>query len=593
MARVRELWGLNVPQREMLVQLQREGFDVEMKHLVRVRARFGLRLRESVGAFGMRRAYPDEEDEEEEEEEGGGKEDDDEEEEEEGDGENEEGDPSRGGYQAGGQKSGPTPKELAFREERKRAREMDSLEKFNTKKRRRRTKGYAGLPADPPGPPRFPSETTIVEARQILELDLDEYKAFRQKFQAICEASGVSKKTDCGPEKWEAAKDQLIRESMHLRAIMWDQENMDKKRLAIDVIACDVTKRMRGYSKVIGIAQAKTILKLDPQEGREIRASLYRILAEDKFTCKNEEGEERWLELKNKWFESCELMRRVLAMPTTDVERETASRAIDVLARDATRRYRDDSNKGKLSTDVPPKAPKPKPTQKPKAKSVALTETTSTETGAVPEYSFASANPETPNRQRRPQLGSSSTSNITHTQARLLPPDMLDSAEPDMPMDDTLLLSPDPPNPFADSQYYPNPSAAAPVYQHQHQHQHPHVSVPALAPASAPIASTTIGVYFRLDPTSSVFPGTVASSMWISTISSRSINELRSAATEKFPGVLCIAIQGIIKDGKGGELPLPISDDAELDTYLQHVQGVMAPTFNVQLVSAGGREWMS
>lgn len=34
-----------------------------------------------------------------------------------------------------------------------------------TNKRRRRTRGYGGLRADPPGPPRFPSETTLDESK--------------------------------------------------------------------------------------------------------------------------------------------------------------------------------------------------------------------------------------------------------------------------------------------------------------------------------------------------------------------------------------------------------------------------------------------
>jgi hypothetical protein len=57
---------------------------------------------------------------------------------------------------------------------------------------------------------------------------------------------------------------------------------------------------------------------------------------------------------------------------------------------------------------------------------------------------------------------------------------------------------------------------------------------------------------------------------------------------------VCAGIEGIIKDGKGGEmLPLPVHDDAELDAYLQHVHGMMAPTFNVTLVAAvGEREWV-
>jgi hypothetical protein len=52
---------------------------------------------------------------------------------------------------------------------------------------------------------------------------------------------------------------------------------------------------------------------------------------------------------------------------------------------------------------------------------------------------------------------------------------------------------------------------------------------------------------------------------------------------DKFPGALCARVEGIVKDGKGGELPLQIQDDEELGAYLAHLQGG-TPTFSVQLV---------
>lgn len=73
--------------------------------------------------------------------------------------------------------------------------------------------------------------------------------------------------------------------------------------------------------------------------------------------------------------------------------------------------------------------------------------------------------------------------------------------------------------------------------------------------------------------------------MWISTLGSRSVEELRTAAVAKFPGAVCLAIEGLVKDGKGGEVPLQIHGDAELEAYLAHVQEMQgAPSFSVQLV---------
>jgi len=84
----------------------------------------------------------------------------------------------------------------------------------------------------------------------------------------------------------------------------------------------------------------------------------------------------------------------------------------------------------------------------------------------------------------------------------------------------------------------------------------------------------------------------VGPTMWISTIESRSaIAQVRAAAVEKYPGAICFAIEGIVKDGKGGELPLPVNDEMELEAYLQHISGnanvtghSAAPTFVVQLM---------
>ena len=66
-------------------------------------------------------------------------------------------------------------------------------------------------------------------------------------------------------------------------------------------------------------------------------------------------------------------------------------------------------------------------------------------------------------------------------------------------------------------------------------------------------------------------------------MASQSIQELRQAAVTKFPGAMCVRIEGIIKDAKGNELPLQIQGDDELGAYFAHMQGG-SPTFSVQLV---------
>jgi hypothetical protein len=71
--------------------------------------------------------------------------------------------------------------------------------------------------------------------------------------------------------------------------------------------------------------------------------------------------------------------------------------------------------------------------------------------------------------------------------------------------------------------------------------------------------------------------------LWIATMSSKSVQELRQVASDKLPGVTCLRIEGIVKDRNGSELPLVIESDEQLAAYFSYVLGE-TPTFNVQLV---------
>ncbi|KAI5283426.1 hypothetical protein KEM55_001570, partial [Ascosphaera atra] len=88
------------------------------------------------------------------------------------------------------QASALTPEAFAKRKERLARLQLESAERWAARKRRRRTKSWAGLPADPPGPPRFPSETTIDESKQFLQLDNELYREVRERFQSICQEYG-------------------------------------------------------------------------------------------------------------------------------------------------------------------------------------------------------------------------------------------------------------------------------------------------------------------------------------------------------------------------------------------------------------------
>jgi hypothetical protein len=459
------------------------------------------------------------------------------------------------------------PAEQAWREERKRAMAIESAEKWATKKRRRRTRVWGGMPADPPGPPRFPSETTLEDSKTILGLDPDLYKDFRQRFQVICEGAGVIKKTIAGPEKWEAVKEQLVREMPHLRSLLWDKEGMDSKKLAIDVICCDVTKRMRIIGKKMTLAQAKNVLGLNPEEAREVLFAFYRILVADKFTGKLEVGEEHWNQLMRNWVEGSELLQRVLASEDAGHSREERIKAKNVLARDVRKRYRDDLIKGRLDRAPPARSASAGSGSEQAAEPEIMDDGGFSDTDSPQVAQLSSGrSPGTQRGHRAPEHA--------HTQARLLPSAVM-AAQPDLSSIDpglgsSMLLATEGQPSYVGQQQQPyaqqyRPLQPAPVY-----HQ------PSATPTS------TIAIYFRLQPGSTI---TAIPPMWISTLSSRSVEELRNAAVTKFPGALCLAIEGLVKDGKGGEVPLQIDGDAELEAYLAHVQDTQGtPSFSVQLV---------
>ncbi|KAK7739850.1 hypothetical protein SLS53_005442 [Cytospora paraplurivora] len=350
-ARVKELWERNFSQAEILRVLNDEdGFSIKSRELNRVRSKHRWLLRVPAGRSkeemqpspGTPEGGVDDDDDD-----GDDNDDDD-------DDDDVDHDIITGGDQP------PTPgvPDLATQlmEERKRKMESESAERWATKKRRRRTRQYAGMPADPPGPPRFPSETTLGESQVILGLDKPTYNAVRDKFQSICSAAGVVKKTVAGPEAWEAAKESLIGEFFQLQDILWinkdshDSNDMDRKKLALDVICSDVTKRMRsGGDKELLLADAKNILSLNPQESREVRAAFYKILQADGFTSKVAMGPERWKELKQKWIDESQMLQRILSRLHDEHSHEMKSKAVEALARDVMKRLRDDQTRRKAA----------------------------------------------------------------------------------------------------------------------------------------------------------------------------------------------------------------------------------------------------
>lgn len=496
----------------------------------------------------------------------------------------------------------------ARREYRKRAYEAESHERWATKKRRRHTKPYGGLPPDPPGPPRFPSETTLTEAKEILQLDRKTYLAVREKFYTICVDAAVYKKTLVGPERWESLKDQLIRETMHLRAVMWDTTDIEKKKLAIEVIACDVTKRIRTEATAVKLADAKVILGLNPEEGRMVRGQLYNLLAQERFTSKLEEGLEFFEELKQRWITESSELTRALAGGPVDPEYQRKVKAVNVLCKDATRRYRDDVFRlGKTPAILLPPSETPPP--KSKGKKAGQETTTPAETSTPGSESAAAetpAEPPQPRRRGRPPGVKNKKKPFPHVQSRLVlahSDPQADQQMVDAQLGANMSVEPQSQSPFVEDQYgeahavaqqaqaYQPQQPPPPPPQQQQQQQHQQQQAPQQS-ESAPTSSGAFAAFFRLHGAAvMMFPGVQA--QWIVPLSERTMGELRRAALQKTPGGICYKIEGIVKDNQGGELPLPVSDEGELETYLQHVQGQGhgAPTFHIHVVPGDDMTW--
>ncbi|KAK7430135.1 hypothetical protein QQZ08_003320 [Neonectria magnoliae] len=656
--RIRELWEKNLPQREMLRVLNDEdGFDIKPRELMRVRTRNRWLLRVPNGdkpkpselspsledAFGQSAPTA-------------------------------EGDST---LSLPDDQNAPLQPILeAIAEPALEQHEIENqsvLADKGGKRKRRRIR----QPTNATGSPcRFPSETTIDEARVILSLDVAIYRVIRSSFQRICSEEGVSKKTLAGVDRWDTVKARLIQECPRLQQTIWGSEdNLEAKRLALDVICTDVTKRMRTMETRMSLAEAKNALGINPEESREIRFAFHQVLRDAQFTCKSDATPQEWEELKRRWVERSELIKNMATSGTDPASRQKA-RALEVLARDVMKRMRDERSRNSVrKKDVQQSLPHPEPPEQqqdqqedqqqqqqqhqqqrqqrerelqqqqqelqeqqqrelqeqqqrelrkqrqqqqqrqqrelqqqqdplaapaptitaygvserrtsrssqvdnsPQAEPVDLGDGMgSNNFDAMSEVSHASqmpfAPPGGPIPAQLPMSLQSQSSSLSDSPNDLPQPhQVLGSSIPTgVPLDtqigSSLFLAANTQAAFMDQQYVQQPYTAAPAPSNSVFH----------AVQSLP---TAIAVFLRLHP-SSTFVTNMG--LWIATMTSQSLQELRHTAVEKFPGALCVRVEGIVKDGKGAELPLQIEDDQEMGAYLAHLQGG-TPTFAVQLV---------
>ena len=448
--------------------------------------------------------------------------------------------------------------------------QSESDKRYHNHTRRRRTRPWAGLPADPPGPPRFPSETTIDESKQILGLNPQAYVSVREQFQAICEEEKIRKKTEAGAEQWQHVKNRLIAENPVLHAVYFTNQPVDhtQQNLALDVICSDVTKRMRTMNTRLTIQECKNILKTNPEEARRLRRSFENILRADSFTSKLEAGPEHWKELKEQWRDQSTHLQDLLRDGEADPEYGLKIKAMEMMCRDVMKRLRDEQTRKEpiKKLNAPgPKVPRSSASQdngvRLAAQALAATPLPSSHARAPVQA------PPTPAQHQPPSKSSVPLAGITSYSDMQIDPKLLLAAN-----DSSLSLNPD-----TDQNNY---TISDEPSQQMHHHGPGSISQPQ-------------PIYFRLSPNS---PIQQEPKVWLASLDGvRSVDNLRSLAHRSHShfsyqsGVSVVKVEGLVLSsvngmGTGGaEIRYPIDEDDELLAYLQHVTDSKA-TFRVQFV---------
>lgn len=244
-----------------------------------------------------------------------------------------------------------SPEVTARRQIRQAELKAESDKRLKAKTRRVRTRKYGTLPADPPMPPRFPSEMTIGQSKGMLQLTQDLYNRMRTRFQIMCEAENITKKTECS-HKWKLVKESLIEETLHLQMVIrinpTDEagRKLQKDRLmALDIICCDVTKKIRTSKTRVTIPDAKTTLGVNPAQANEIRKLFYEILIQNHFTSKMEAGQEQWDNMKEELKSQSQILQDILNPGIEDPQHAAKLKSLEVICRDVMKRLRDDQTK--------------------------------------------------------------------------------------------------------------------------------------------------------------------------------------------------------------------------------------------------------
>ena len=491
------------------------------------------------------------------------------------------------------------------------------------KKRRRRIGTYGGLDPDPPGPPRFASETTIDESKAFLHLSNEIYLAVREHFVNVCGALGVIRKAGSAPGLWQAAKDRLVNENEHLQKEFygpWDGVAKEQKGLALDAICMSVTKAMREAGKSMKLVDAKSALGLNPGEAKKVRAHFYGILSKDGFVSMVETGPEHWNELKRQWYEESPMLQQSLGVEPDALKKKAFDRLAsdvmkrlrnDLIAKDPSLKGTRDSGPGpgpiykgslakqnpqdlsnvssvdgtmSLQTETSDNTPATLPDSTPYASPlgphhhgcVALAappQSTTRSHGSVPKVAKAGGqkptrksatrnveSPQTPNPQPDPPPGSAQSHRSAQQQEQM---DERRRQQEQQQLAASQLAA-----------FSAQPVPQLTQVQAQPIQPPPQPQVAALQAQPQPTATNPIAALFRLSAASTIHS---SKQMWFGMLSTRSLSEVINKTVNQFNDiegrrVSVHRVEGILNDGAGGEAEFRIESDSELEAYLGWVE---------------------
>ncbi|KAJ6784922.1 hypothetical protein PWT90_09242 [Aphanocladium album] len=610
-ARIKELWEKNLAQREMLRILNEEdGYDIKPRELMRVRTknRWLLRVPNTTADMSAAMAGDDDEDDNE-------------------DGSDDDGSDELGNFRQTGTAGVHNSSDILMQDSDS-GNGTPMLAPGGRRSRRRGRQGGQDMQSTTAsGNNRFPSEMTIDEAREILSLDTATYRSLRTNFQQICQEDGVSRKTEAGPERWATAKQRLVGSSPALQRMLWANNIMaggvggggsfDQRQLALDVICTDVTKRLRTLETRMTLGEAKAVLGVNPTESRDMRSALHDVLSEAQFVSKSDATPQQWEDLKQHWGQRSPLVRAILDDVSGTEEIKVKLRALETVASDVMKRLRDQRSRAGTKRPRQSLASGSGGSHRQELQQLSSTANSSPTTAheqmelaeslagsnfddmsEVSQMAFGSPSSDVMHMPLTLSQASSLTNDSSQQSGRGVLGTMTAMQLGSSGMGPAMMLTHGGQAAAAafmshhQQQPYFNPAAVATssaavagaspqVYQQQQQQQQQQASGSSTSGGGGGIPACAI--YLRLHPSSSFLTGT---SLWVATLGSHSLLELREAAVAKFPGAACVRVEGVIKDGKGGELPLQIEQEQELAAYLAHMQGG-SPMFNVQLVWKG------